>query len=398
MKAKCSYNTAMSRFNKTTNIDFQQFGEIFTETTEKNSVCENRTYLNVSTGTSDHLYKAGINTCFRVKEGIAAVAVTSDPNIEPKIYVIHRICRLYPGVYFCFLALSASAVIEVTPFDSDERYPMKPVYAGPEESSIKVKEILGDYYVVRGPNYLFPGETHAFWEITYVDTGELFSKVDGVEYRIKAHQLLFYAPNQSHTQNTTDSTCSYLTVIFDMEISKEDKELLKNRVFDINQKVAELLSTFNRLKKDDKAYMSDLSTSLIQLIVMLILSSAQERSDSNHVNTMMQAKYQDELLGEIALYIQENIYTPITVKDICYRFALSRSSLQALFRNNLGTTPKKYISDLKFFKSKQLIKESSYSISEIARICGFSSIHYFSRDFKKRYGITPTEYARSLGE
>ncbi len=388
----------MSRFNKTTNIDFQQFGEIYTETTEKNSICKDRTYITVNSGTSDYLYKAGINTCFRVKEGIAAVAVTNDPDTEVKIYVIHRICRLYPGVFFCFLALSKNAVIEVTPFEIDVKYATKPFFAGPEESSIKVKEILGDYYVVRGPNYLFPGETHQFWEITYVDTGELFSKIDSVEYRIKAHQLLFYAPNQSHTQNTTDSTCSYLTVIFDMEISKEDEKLLKNKVFDINQKVAELLSYFNRLKNDDKAYISDLSTSLIQLIVVLILSSVHDKNDGSHVNTMMQAKYQDELLGEIALYIQENIYTPITVKDICYRFALSRSSLQALFRNNLGTTPKKYISDLKFFKSKQLIKESSYSISEIARICGFSSIHYFSRDFKKRYGITPTEYARSIGE
>lgn len=387
----------MSRFNKTTNIDFQQFGEIFTETTEKNSICENRTYVTIDSGTSDHLYKAENNTCFRVKEGIAAVAVTASLNTEPRIYVIHRICRLYPGVYFCFLALSKSAVIEVTPFDSTE-YAAKPFSVGPEESSIKVKEILGDYYVVRGPHYLFPGETHQFWELTYVDTGELFSIVDNREYRTKAHQLLFYAPNQAHSQSTADSTCSYLTVVFNMEISKEDENLLKNRVFDINQKLSELLSYFNRLKNGDNAYTSDLSTSLIQLIVVLILSSVHDKNDGSHVNTMMQAKYQDELLGEIALYIQENIYTPITVKDICYRFALSRSSLQALFRNNLGTTPKKYISDLKFFKSKQLIKESSYSISEIARICGFSSIHYFSRDFKKRYGITPTEYARSIGD
>ena len=67
----------MSRFKKTTNIDFQQFGEIFTETTEKNSVCENRTYINVDSGTSDHLYKAGINTCFRVKEAPSSKSLRS---------------------------------------------------------------------------------------------------------------------------------------------------------------------------------------------------------------------------------------------------------------------------------------------------------------------------------
>ena len=99
----------------------------------------------------------------------------------------------------------------------------------------------------------------------------------------------------------------------------------------------------------------------------------------------------------IALYIQENIYSQLNVEDICYHFSISRSTIQTLFLKNLNTTPKQYISDLKFAKAKQMIKDSTYSISEIARICGFSSIHYFSRVFKEKYGITPTSYAKSIG-
>ena len=112
----------------------------------------------------------------------------------------------------------------------------------------------------------------------------------------------------------------------------------------------------------------------------------------------MQQKYDNELLDEIALYIQENIYSDINVEDICVHFSLSRSSLQTLFAKNLNVSPKQYISDLKFAKAKYMIKESAYSISEIARICGFSSIHYFSRVFKEKYGVTPTSYAKSIGE
>ena len=75
---------------------------------------------------------------------------------------------------------------------------------------------------------------------------------------------------------------------------------------------------------------------------------------------------------------------------------MSRSSIQTLFKVNLDVTPKQYISDLKFSKSKQMIKNSTYSISEISRMCGFSSIHYFSRKFKEKYGVTPTSYAKSI--
>ena len=112
--------------------------------------------------------------------------------------------------------------------------------------------------------------------------------------------------------------------------------------------------------------------------------------------TKMQQKYDNELLGEIALYIQENIYSQINVEDICYHFSISRSTIQTLFIKNLNVSPKQYISDLKFAKAKQMIKDSTYSISEIARICGFSSIHYFSRVFKEKYGVTPTSYAKSI--
>ena len=110
----------------------------------------------------------------------------------------------------------------------------------------------------------------------------------------------------------------------------------------------------------------------------------------------MQQKFENELLNEILLYINENIYSPLNVEDLCDHFAISRSSLQSLFRNYVYTAPKEYISNLKLEKSKVLIKESKYTISEISSILGFSSIHYFSRRFKQRFGMNPTDYANKF--
>ncbi|MCQ4380194.1 AraC family transcriptional regulator, partial [Clostridioides difficile] len=65
-------------------------------------------------------------------------------------------------------------------------------------------------------------------------------------------------------------------------------------------------------------------------------------------------------------YINKMVCEPITVEELCSKFSVSRSSLQTLFKNNLDTSPKKYINDLKLSKSKQLIKENKYTISEKA--------------------------------
>ena len=110
----------------------------------------------------------------------------------------------------------------------------------------------------------------------------------------------------------------------------------------------------------------------------------------------MQQKFENELLEQIILYINENIFTTFNVEDLCDQFAISRSSLQALFKANLNIAPKEYISNLKLQKSKELIKESKYTISEIASMLGFSSIHYFSRRFKQKFDINPTEYANKI--
>ena len=382
-------------FNKTTNIDFQLFGEVFSEKTKKNSKSKGRNYLHISNKTVSNLLLSDDNTYFKVKEGIAIVLCTLDLSSPPKPFVIHRVCHLLPGVYFNFLCVSDTAVIELTEsITNNQLYPIESFAYKPLVPTLNVKSILGEYYLVRGPKYDFPGEIHNFWEITYIDDGQLITEVDNKEYFLESHNLLFYAPKQEHSQKT-NKTCSYLTVIFDMNISDSDAELLKNKIFEIDQKESDLLSHFIKASADNNDYKNDILITLIQSLVIALLSR-HKSNKKNSVNTSMQQRFQNELISEIALYIQENIYSPLTVEDICYKFAMSRSSVQALFKENLDITPKQYISDLKFSKAKQMIKNSVYSISEISRMCGFSSIHYFSRKFKEKYGVTPTSYAKSI--
>ena len=386
----------MSIFNKTTSIDFQEYGEVFTENTFKNKFDEGRFYLLVEAKSTDKFYISNNEVYFTVREGITAIAVTDDLNKKPNIFVIHRICKLNPNLYFTFLTLSNRSIVEI----SEKNIEISAIQANKEvsvhslKSTLHVKEILGDYYVVRGTNYNFPGEVLNFWEITYVDDGSLITDIDGKEYTLNPQEIIFYAPGQEHSQRTT-TTCSYLTIVFDMDIDKKETELLKNKIFKASQKEADILSWFNKSSKEYNSLTALALTSAVQIFIVSLLTNDQN-SSNKPILTKMQQKYDNELLGEIALYIQENIYSAINVEDICQRFSLSRSSIQTLFAKNLNTSPKQYISDLKFAKAKQMIKESTYSISEIARICGFSSIHYFSRVFKEKYGITPTSYAKSI--
>ncbi|MCU9815154.1 helix-turn-helix transcriptional regulator [Paraclostridium sp. AKS73] len=75
---------------------------------------------------------------------------------------------------------------------------------------------------------------------------------------------------------------------------------------------------------------------------------------------------------------------------------MSSTTLHSLFKKNTNKTVNNYINDIKLKKSKELIKSSSYTFSQISELLGFSSIHYFSRKFKSHFGISPTEYSKSI--
>lgn len=389
------YFIGMGLFYKTTSIEFQEFGEVFTETSFKNDMSSDRDYITVSNKPIDFLLKSSDNTYFRIKEGIAIVIVTNSLKNTPKAFVIHRVCHLKPNLYFNFVSLSNESVIEVLDFnESKSRHKIEEYSFGSLKPEVSVTSLLGSYYVVRGPNYIFPGETHNFWEITYIDDGELYTNVENIEYSLKPYNLLLYAPGQQHSVKT-NKACSYLTLIFDMDISSEKAKKLKNKIFTVNQKEREYLLEINRLTKTDDFDNIDRIAALTQLLVCTLLSPQENKNQQ--VQTSMSQRYNNEFLSEIVLYIQEHIYEQLTVEDLCYEFALSRSSIQTLFKDNLDVLPKQYISDLKFAKAKQMMKESTYSLSQIAKFCGFSSIHYFSRKFKEKYGTTPSAYSKSIG-
>ena len=218
--------------------------------------------------------------------------------------------------------------------------------------------------------------------------------MDGETYQLDELDLILYAPGQYHTQKTGHAkSCSYLTIMFDMEIP--DSYLVTNRVYNAHRDIHNALNNFIKVSGNDMLYDSELMLCYMKELLIKILQY-DFLTSSPVASTPMQQRFENELLNEIVIFINDSIYEQITIEEICLKFSRSRSSLQTLFKNNLGVAPKQYISDLKLNKSKLLIKESVYTISEIASMMGFTSIHYFSRKFKQQFGITPTDYAKTI--
>jgi len=389
-----------SMFNKTTSYIFNRYGEIINDLTKKPSQKMNTSTLKIKDKSIDHFYIYNHDTFIKVISGIVMLVVSSDKEgKEYEKFIIHRTIKIKSGVKFNFIAISSSAKIELY---CDHKvlivtvpvYQDQPIVYEPLISSFHIKEIYGYYYQIRNRNYTFPREAHNYWEMTFIDNGELITTVDNEEYLLKGMDLMFYAPNQYHTQkNQSKQPCSYLTILFDMDLGHE--YLITNRVYHAHRDLHQALNNFIKASNDEMLYNNELMLCYLKELIIRVLQY--DFLDASPIaSSPMQQKFENELLNEIIIYINENIYEQLTIEDICMKFSISRSSLQTLFKNNLNVAPKQYISNLKLAKSKLLIKENVYTISEISAMLGFTSIHYFSRKFKQVFGITPSDYAKTI--
>jgi YesN/AraC family two-component response regulator len=94
-------------------------------------------------------------------------------------------------------------------------------------------------------------------------------------------------------------------------------------------------------------------------------------------------------------YIHQNYAETISRRDIAQRIGITEDHLTFCFRQELGTTPIKYLQRYRINQAKHLLKASQQSITEIALNVGFSDSGYFSRIFRRETGMSPEAFRRS---
>ena len=378
-------------FIKTSNPAFKDFGDIIYDDMDFSSShkinLNNKSIDNLKLVTNDY-------TFIKVTKGVVMILVSFDSN-NIKSFIINRSLHIKKGIYFNLISISDEASIEVltnTEFKSIKLD--NPFNYSNISSSLDISEIYTKFYQEKGTNYNFSGEKHSYWELTYVDKGELLTTIDGVSYHLKQGDLIFYAPMQFHTQSTFEKiSSSYLTINFKMNFNHAD--LLCNKIFSLKRDSYFIVTKLIEELSNDNLYSNDLSLCYLKQLIIQML-----RLNNSHFHskptTHMQQTYENELLNDILLYIDDNIYEKISVSTLCEHFCISTSMLHSLFRKNMNNTAKNYINELKLSKSKELIRNSTHTLSEISEMLGFSSIHYFSKKFKLYFNISPTEYSKSI--
>ncbi len=90
--------------------------------------------------------------------------------------------------------------------------------------------------------------------------------------------------------------------------------------------------------------------------------------------------------------IAERISEPVNVQLLAQCIHISPNYLSALFRSETGVRLTEYITNIKMQEAARLLRETDRNIIEVATAVGYPNANYFSRLFKKCYGLIPSEY------
>ncbi|MFC7681858.1 helix-turn-helix domain-containing protein [Paenibacillus sp. GCM10028914] len=91
-------------------------------------------------------------------------------------------------------------------------------------------------------------------------------------------------------------------------------------------------------------------------------------------------------------YIEANAMTGVSVQQVAEWAGVSRTYFSTIFTSQTGMAPSMYISKIRMDKAMRMLVDTNHSITDIALTLGYPSLYSFTRAFKNRFSLSPTEF------
>jgi len=248
------------------------------------------------------------------------------------------------------------------------------------------------------------GELHDFYEMVFVESGFYYVILDGERFEVPPGSCIFFAPNVFHSgDGVTRSTATVSIVSFDS--ASPAMRCFDNRVFAIDTAQRQQLTAFFdaaltaceksphgglRARDDVPPHRLQMLRAQLELFLLGLYTEGENPAEPSN-----RRQYKKECFARLSDYMKAHLAERLTLSSISAACSMSESAVKSLCREFCDCGPTDYLISLRVTAAKMLIRESTLNFTEIAEKTGFGTLHYFSRVFKERTGMTPTDYAKA---
>lgn len=157
-----------------------------------------------------------------------------------------------------------------------------------------------------------------------------------------------------------------------------------------NLKIADVMSEMGKIKAKGMIRIMQIEGMVYQILSLHMIQHDKEVSDRRPTTTLLKRELKQ--VRNFAIKLEKQIARDFTLEEIALETGLTQAKLQEGFKLLYNNTVTEYIRNTRLETARDLIANSEMNISEVVYSIGLSSRSYFSKIFKAKYGISPSDF------
>lgn len=287
------------------------------------------------------------------------------------------------------------------------------------QESLTIQTLFSFHYFEYAKGFVFDGEQHDFWEILYVDKGEVEVRADDHIHILHQGNMIFHKPEEFHTVSVKHEHTPPNLIVICFKCTSPVMAIFDKKILSLGDRERNILSliiqegfqaflppfdkpTVHHLERNPHAPFASeqMIKSYLEVLLVTLIRNQEQSSTLDSMkykqSSLQKEKAEQRIVQQIMDYLKANLSQSFTQDHLCQTFHLGKSRLKELFQSQMQTGVMEAFKSLKIEQAKTFIRDGRYNFTEIAAMLGYASIHYFSRDFKKTVGMPPSDYAKSV--
>lgn len=278
-----------------------------------------------------------------------------------------------------------------------------------------VDKIITIFYMELSKNFYYEGEKHDFWEMVYIDKGEMICTADEKRFVLKSGEMTFHKPNEFHNLSG-DSNIAPNVSILTFECKSRAMKHFEGKIFQLSNEEKSILSTLfaeglscykledqrNPLLQNLKVITpspfgsSQMTKNLLEIFLIKLCRNTDVVTKEMRQSYVIDGVDVPYNVKEILDYLKDHIYGKVTIGELAKHLDKSESMVKQLFSQYRDGGIIKYYNALKIKEARKLIREGHYNMTQISDLLQFDNPQYFSKCFKAVTHMTPSEYKASI--
>lgn len=282
-------------------------------------------------------------------------------------------------------------------------------------SVFRIEKLITIFYMELSKDFYYDGERHNFWEMVYIDKGEMLCTADKSTFTLKSGELTFHSPNEFHNLSGNKNTAPDVSIIT-FECHSREMHHFEGKIFRLDAEEKALLSMLfeeglscfqledprnpllQRLERlpDAPFGSAQMVKNLMEIFLIKLWRHKDTLTKKSRQNYRVNGIDIPADVKEILDYVEQHLYDKLNVSIIARDMGKSESTVKNLFALYQSGGIMKYCNLRKIKEARRLIREGNHNFVQIANMLQFDTPQYFSKCFKKFTNMTPSEYKRSI--